>query len=86
MNVPKILLITIVVILICIALATACAPVTVSDVNSKIESTVSGNMKLIGQQQDIQVWSVVDGLSGTVCYITVNKQIFLPAAIFCIDK
>jgi hypothetical protein len=68
-------------------LAVACAPVgSVADVNSKVETTVSGKMKLIGQQQDIQVWSIVDGLSGTVCYITINTQRYQPSAIFCINK
>ena len=77
----------ILIILLVGLIAIACAPTSeISTVNSNLEPAVHGNMQLVGQQQDIQIWSVVDGITGTTCYVTINTQEYHTADIFCINK
>ncbi len=82
----RLIIFGLIVVVIIVGIVSSCAPVEITDVNSKVETAVSGNMRLIGQQQDVEVWSVVDNNTGTVCYITINKQVHLASSIFCINK
>jgi hypothetical protein len=71
-----------IIIVIILGLAVSCAPVDTSTTTTK--TNVEGyGMKLMAEQDDIQVWRMVDHLSAT-CYITINSQRYQPAEIFCL--
>jgi hypothetical protein len=85
MNIPRVLLAVIVVILLIGMVAVACVPADeVQQIQEKKLATPSdiGNMKLLSQQDDVQVWKLVDG--NTVCYITINDTSYKEAGIFCL--
>ena len=82
MWIGRTILILIVILLLCTMLIVACAPPEDSTTPSK--TNVEGyGMKLLAEQDDIQVWRMVDPFSAT-CYITINSQRYQPAEIFCL--
>lgn len=64
-------------IFIVIILLVACVPV--GEVSTPSQA---GNMKLLAQEDEVQIWKLVD--MSTVCYITINSMSYEPAGIFCL--